>query len=103
MCQGALTAVERRSSRWRSHRPIWFQLPKPGRVLCVLGGGTVHGLWVAGRTRPLAQPIALAGHLNDGRVREEAIEGRRCGRDVAEEDAPVRVGQFVVINVEPVS
>jgi hypothetical protein len=55
----------------------------------VQGDGTVHGLLVVGRTRPLAQPIALAGHLPDGRVREEAIEDRSRGRDIAEEDAPV--------------
>ena len=58
-------------------------------VLCVRGGGIVHGLLVVGRTRPLAQPIALAGHRHDGRVRDEAIEDRGRGRDVAEEDAPV--------------
>ena len=58
---------------------------------------------VVGRTRPLAQPIALAGHLHDGRVREEAIQDRGRGRDVAEENAPVLRRRFVVIRVEAVS
>jgi hypothetical protein len=61
---------------------------------CVHGGGTVHGLLVAGRTRPLAQPIALPGHLHDGRVREEAIEDRGRGREVAEKMPQSCVGRF---------
>ena len=59
-----------------------------GRVLVVHGCGTVHGL-SRRSTRPLAQPIALAGYLHDGGVREEAIEDRGRGRDVAEKNAPV--------------
>ena len=44
---------------------------------------------VVERTRALPQAIALAGHLDQHRVRQEAIENRRGRRDVAEEDAPI--------------
>jgi hypothetical protein len=44
---------------------------------------------VVGGRRALAQSIALSGQLDDGGVREEAIEDRGRGGDVAEEDAPV--------------
>src|SRR6185437_13389071 len=44
---------------------------------------------VVGRARPLAQPVALADHLDDRGVREETIENRRRGGHVAEEDAPI--------------
>ena len=44
---------------------------------------------VVGRTRALPQAIALAGHLDDRRVREEAIENRGGRGHVAEEDAPI--------------
>src|SRR5688500_9728276 len=79
-----------RGWRWAVWETRSVRFPsRGGRVLCVHGGGTVHGLSVVSRTRPLPQPIALAGHLNDGCVREEAIEDRGRGRDVAEENAPV--------------
>jgi hypothetical protein len=44
---------------------------------------------VVGGARALAQTIAFPHHLDNGRVREEAIENRGCGRDVAEEHAPI--------------
>jgi hypothetical protein len=44
---------------------------------------------VLSRPGALPQSIALARHLDDDGVREEAIENRRCRRDVAEEDPPV--------------
>ena len=51
---------------------------------------------VVGGRRALAQSIALPRQLDDGRVREEAIEDRGRGRDVAEEEP---VSSFSVIAV----
>ena len=44
---------------------------------------------VVGGTHALPQSIALPGHLDEGGVREEAIENRGRGGDVAQEDAPI--------------
>ena len=46
-------------------------------------------LSVIGCARSLPKSIAFAGHLNDRGVREEAIEDRGGGRDVAEKDPPI--------------
>ena len=47
---------------------------------------------VVGRTRALAEPRALADHLHEDGVCQEAIENRHGRRDVAEKDAPVLRG-----------
>ncbi len=57
---------------------------------------------VVGRTRPLAEAITLARHLDQRRVREKPIEDRRGGRDIAEETPQSCVGRFV-ISVDAVS
>jgi len=44
-----------------------------------------------GRT-PLAQPIALTGHLHDGRVCQEAIEDRSRGWDVLPDPLHTQTG-----------
>ena len=44
---------------------------------------------VVRRTCALPQSIALPGHLDEGRVCEEAIKDRGRGGDVAEEDPPI--------------
>ena len=60
-----------------------------GRGLCVHGPAASTASVVVGRTRALPEPIALAGHLDDRRVGEEAIENRGRRGHVAEEDAPI--------------
>jgi hypothetical protein len=58
-------------------------------ALCTSTAPAASNASVVGTTRALSQPVALAGHLDDHRVCEEAIENRRGGGDVTEKHAPV--------------
>jgi len=46
-----------------SNAAEFFRVGTEGRVLCIQGDRSVHGLLVVGRARPLAQPTALASHI----------------------------------------
>ena len=56
-------------------------------------GGRFGWFWilrrVRGRSRPVFQAVAPAGHLDDLRVMEESIQDRRRGGDVSQEFTPV--------------